>query len=499
MQRIGVIDIGSNSVRLIIVEVGEYTYKLVDELKESIRLGEDVDEGKAINPEKMAHAIQTLRMFKILCDAMEVQEIIAVATAAVRKACNRESFLAEVFDETGLKIRTLTGAEEAFYAYTGVTKTMDLSDGLIMDIGGGSTELIWVQNGRMAEIVSLPFGSINLTKNFHLEDDISEEERGALQTFLQEAFKSVPWLELGQFTQLVGVGGSFRNVGKIDRCLKRYPLHTAHNYRMKNTDLAFICRLVNAKDLAQRKKIEGLSKERADIFPAAIAAIQGLVEYAGITDITISGNGIREGLVYDYLCTHYHPIEDILEFSLQNLMNRFNLNKQHSEQVYHLTRSLYSQLHSVHMIGRNLEKVIRTAAMLHDCGIQIRYYSHHEHSFYMILNSAINGLSHRELLLSAYIAASHRKDQIDLDWARFATLVDKQDIEIAQKISVLLKIAESLDRSKSGLVKDVHCEIHSNEVVMRIISNENPELEIYNATLVSKQFKKVYGKKLRVT
>lgn len=499
MQKIGVIDIGSNSVRLIIVEVGEYTYKLIDELKESIRLGEDVDEGKDIHPEKMAHAIQTLRMFKILCAATGVSEIIAVATAAVRKACNREIFLDQVWNETGLKIRTLTGDEEAFYAYTGVTKTVELSDGLIMDIGGGSTELIWVRDHQLAEIISLPFGSINLAKNYHLEDEITEAERKALQAFLRETLQSVPWLKRGQFTHLIGVGGSFRNVGKIDRCLKRYPLHTAHNYRMKNTDILSIYQLVSAKNLAQRKKIEGLSKERADIFPGAIAAITEVVEYAGITDVTISGNGIREGLVYDYLCTRYHPIEDILEFSLQNLLNRFNLNQQHSAQVYHLTRSLYEQLQETHDIERNMDKIIRTAAMLHDCGIQIRYYSHHEHSFYMILNSAINGLSHRELLLSAYIAASHRKEQINLDWERFATLVDKKDIEIANKISILLKIAESLDRSKSGLVKDVHCEIHPNEVIMRIISTENPELEIYNATLVSKPFKKVYGKKLRIT
>ena len=498
MQKIGVIDIGSNSIRLIIVEVGEYTYKLVDELKDSVRLGADVEEGQSLSQDKIEETIKTLRMFRSLCDSMRVTTIIAVATAAVRKASNGEEFVKQVKEETGLDIQILSGTEEAFFAYTGVVSSVEIDNALIMDIGGGSTELILVNDKELVESVSLPFGSISLTQKFNLAEDMSEVQAKELREFLLESFRGIPWLKKGTFTQIVGVGGTFRNFGKIDRCIKKYPLNIAHSYNMTNTDIYNIYELVRGKNLLQRKKIEGLSKDRADIFPGAAATIATIVEYTGATEAIISGSGIREGLIYDYITQHYQPIEDILEFSLHNLMNRFNLNKRHARQVFQLTKSLYEQLHELHNIDGNFEKIIKTATLLHDCGVQLRYYNHHEHSFYIILNSVVNGLTHRELLLSAYIAANHRKDQFEIDWMKYEALIDKNDLEIAREIMVLLKIAENLDRSKTNLVRQIRCQITDDEVIMQIFANVNADLEIFHASLVAKQFKKVYGKKLRI-
>jgi exopolyphosphatase/guanosine-5'-triphosphate,3'-diphosphate pyrophosphatase len=179
-------------------------------------------------------------------------------------------------------------------------------------------------------------------------------------------------------------------------------------------------------------------------------------------------------------------------------MTKFRLNKKHAQHICQLTQSLFDQLTGLHQIpDPGIPRLIKTAALLHDCGTQIRYYNHHEHSFYILLNSAINGLTHRELLMSAYIAASHRKDPA-VHFARYDLLLTKEDHLIIQKVGVLLRIAESLDRGMTGIVQEVHCEILGDTVIIQTVTAEDPELAIYNAMTAGKQFQKIYGKRLQI-
>lgn len=496
MKRLGIIDIGSNSVRLVVVELGgECSYRVFDELKETVRLGDDLDLTGELNEKRIDKAIKALKMFKNLCDAVQVEEVIAVATAAVRKATNRDLFLTRVQAEVGFSIRVLSGEEEAHFAFWGVINSIDFTDGLVMDIGGGSTELIWVQNRQIHQSVSLPFGAITLTERFELSRAISEEQESTLRTYLIDHYHSIPWLKEIHHPLLIGVGGTFRNLGKIDRARKHYPLETTHNYRMASQDLIALYHNLRGKTAGQRKKIAGLSKDRADIILGATAAIAILVEMLEATEIAVSGSGIREGLIFDYLLGDTLTA-DVLDFSINNIMTKFHLNKKHASHICHLTQSLFDQLTILHRIENSqVSRLIKTAALLHDCGTQIRYYNHHEHSFYIILNSAINGLTHRELLMSAYIAALHRKDPV-VNLARYDLLLDKADQEVIQKIGILLRIAESLDRGMTGIVQEVHCEIVEDTVTIRTISEGDPELAIYNAMTAAKQFEKIYGKRL---
>lgn len=499
MKRLGVIDIGSNSVRLVICEITEAgTFKIIDDLKESLRLGEDVEDLGIIGEEKILSTLSTLKTFKVLCDTLKVDDILAVATEALRKAENSFDFIEKIKDYTGISVRVLSGEEEAKYDASAVMHSMYTSNSIIVDIGGASTELIWVYNNKIMEFISLPFGSVNLTKRYNLADIITTDNEESLKSFLINSFKKVPWLFKANFDNMIIVGGSARNIGKIDRKVKRYPLDISHNYILNDYDLQDIYHMVKSKNLKQRKKIEGLSKDRADIFVAAATVLYTLTDMLKIKEIKVSGKGLREGLIYEHMYQKPNSTEDILDFSIKGVLKSHNINESHAENVYNVSLKLFNYLKDLHELDDSFINIIKTAAYLHDAGISIRYYDHHKHSFYIILNSEINGLTHKELVMSAYIAAFHRNNDFDVNLCQFSGIINKLDLINIRKIGVLLKIAESLDRSMTGSVKDFQCHINEETVDIKIIADKEMALELNDASKSAGKFKEVYNKELNI-
>ncbi|MBM7555860.1 exopolyphosphatase [Halanaerobacter jeridensis] len=511
MHNLAIIDIGSNSMKMVLAEVKKgHSFTIIDELKETVRLGEGMSIEKKLKQDRMDKAIQTLRMFKDLCDATDTEEIITVATAAVREATNRQQFLQRVKREIGLDVKVLSGIDEGYYDYWGVANSIDKEDGLIMDIGGGSIELIWMKDRKVKESTSLSFGALDITQNFDLYDSINEEQEKELEDFLHDAYQEVPWLSEMDHTALLGVGGTIKNIARIDQRKKDYPLNILHNYKMSNEAINDVYQLVKSKDLEERKNISGLSTKRADIFIGASAAVKTLIDFCDIKKLILSRKGIREGLIYHHLCRSDQPVKDVVNFSIKNIMNNFNLNQDHAYHIYKLSKSLYDQLKDLYELkpsefNGDIDKIILVAAMMHDIGNHVNYYDHHEHSFYMLLNSGINGLSHRELLLSSYIAASHRHTKYslhkyNLNRASLQKIINKNgpDKEAIRKTGILLEIAESLDRSMNGIVEAVQCSITDEQVNIKTIAREETELEINDALETAEGFEKLYGKKLNI-
>lgn len=497
MKKIGIIDIGSNSVRLVLVDIGHNnSFRVFNELKETVRLGEGVDETSNLNPNRIDLAIDTLKMFKSMCDASFIDEIFPVATAAVRKAKNKDMFLERAKNEAGLDIRVLSGEEEAYYAYWGSINSIDVQDALIMDIGGGSTELILVKNRMLVNSISLPFGSITLSENFDLTNNVKKENLNNLEKFLRVSFENIPWLKNSTKIPLIGVGGTIRNMGKIVRRYDNYPLEIAHNFLMSSEDIHKIYKMSGERKLSQRKKIKGLSKDRADIFVGASGAVSTLIDYCNIDKIMVSGSGIREGIIYSYIHKDKEPVKSVLDFSINNIINRYYLNPIHCQHIYNLTKSLYNQIFDFNNTDYDIHKIIKTAAMLHDSGINIRFYNHHRHSFYTILNSGINGLSHKEILMSAFVAASHRDKKLKINWTKYKKILNKKDMEIVNKLGILLRIAEGLDICMNRAVKNVRCTVNDNEVVLRIISDKNIDIEKKHTSSSASLFKKLTKKNL---
>ncbi len=503
MEKIGIIDLGSNSARLVIVNMFEDGYFMVmDELKESVRLGQDMERDGFLKPQRVAETIKTLRMFKRLCDASDVTRIIAVATEAVRRAKNQRSFLDEIQTSCGIKLRVLSAEEEATLVYRGVINTMDIPKGIILEIGGGSVKIIYYNRRNMLRYATLPCGAVTLTDTFASENLKPEEQALKMEEYFTSQLQTVDWLdEVDPDVQMIGVGGSFRNLFKINKMVHKYPLDTVHNFNLAAEDFYPVYDMIKVLDLDKKKKIKGLSAERADILPAALAIIKAFITRMNLTSFTISGSGLREGIMFNQALpsTIDKPVSDVMNYSLTTLVKYYGCDEKHVEHVVNLSVQLFKQLRVLHKFPRQYLKVLKVAAMLHDCGMRIKYYNHQRHSCYMILNSTLYGVTHREIVLAAFTACCHKKEDINAyDWNRYRDVLQEDDVEIVKRLGVMLRIAESLDRSMAGVVKGINCDILGDSVIMKTEVEGDATLEIRDALAAGTEFKKSFRKNLEI-
>ena len=502
MEKLGIIDLGSNTARLVIVDMfADGHFMVVDELKESVRLGQDMDRDGFLKPQRIAETIKTLKMFKRLCDASGVERIIAVGTAAVRRAKNQRSFLDEIQVSCNITIRVLTEEEEAVLVYRGVINSMDIPKGIILEIGGGSTKIIYYNRRNLLHYASLPFGALTLTDLF-ASDESPQAAAEHIEEFFTEQLKKLPWLaEVDPETQMIGVGGSFRNLFKIAKLVRKYPLDIAHNYRLETEDFDSVYNMIKALDVDKRKKIKGLSPRRADIMPAALAIVKSFVSYMNIQSFTIGGSGLREGLMINQALpiTVEKPISDVLGYSLETLVKYYGCDVKHVEHVMQLSVQLFKQLRVLHKFPRQYLKVLKIAASLHDCGRRMKYYNHARHSWYMILNASIFGATHREIVLAAFVAGCHNREDIPvLEWQKYKDLLTEEDLDAVKKLGVLLRVAESLDRTQCGVVTGLNCDVLGDSVIMKTEVSGDAALEIRAAESANPEFKRAFKKNLEI-
>lgn len=501
MEKIGIIDLGSNSARLVIVRLFDEQFMVEDEMKESVRLGQDMERDGFLKPQRIAETIKTLKMFKRLCDANNVSRIIAVATAAVRRAKNQRSFLDEIQATCGIRVSVLSEEEEATLVYRGVINSMDIPKGIILEIGGGSTKIVHYNRRTILNYATLGFGAVTLTDLFK-DDGSTREQTARIEEFFTEQFKKIDWLKnIDPETQMIGVGGSFRNLYQINRVVKKYPLSSLHNYQFSTEDFDAEYEMVCDLDVEKRKRIRGLSPARADIMPAALAIIKAFTKYLNIESFTIGGSGLREGIMFNQAVpmTVERPITDVLSYSLNTLVKYYGCDQKHAEQTVRLSIQLFKQLRVLHKFPRAHLKVLKIAASLVACGKSVRYYNNAQHARYMIMNSCVYGATHREIVLAAFVAGCYKKEDIPAaEWTKYRDVVTEEDVDVVKKLGVLLRIAECLDRSGLGVVKGINCDVLGDSVIMKTEIAGDATLEIQQAIAVNGEFKRNFHKNLEI-
>ncbi len=486
-----------------LVDVSENGYfQIFDQLKEAPRLGEGMEKDGFLKPARIQETIKTLKMFRKLCDVNGIERIIAVATAAVRRAKNQRSFLDEVSATCGIKLRVLSAEEEALYVYRGVVNTMDVMKGIIFEIGGGSTKIVHYNRRNLLNYETLPFGAITLTELFGGEGVSSEECAKKIEEFFTEQLKKIEWLkDVDPETQLIGVGGSFRNLCRMTKIMKKYPLKTIHNYVITDNDFNHVYDLLKGLALDRKKKIKGLSSDRADILPSALAAISAFKKYMNLGNIVVSGSGLRTGIMFNYATpiTVDKPISDVLTYSLNSLVNFYGCNQRHTEQVVGLSVQLFKQLRVLHKFPRQYLKILKVAAYLYDTGRKVGFYNFEKHSGYVVLNSTLYGISHRDIVLASFVASNTAIEDINMfDWARYRDLVNDEDIEAVKKMGIMLRIAGAFDRSLSSAVTGVTCDILGDSVIMKTEVAGDASLEINSAMEIGSDFRRIFKKNLEI-
>lgn len=501
-ERVAVIDLGSNSARLIIMHIyANRAYNLVYHQKESLRLGEGMGRDQFLTPAAQERTLAALRNFAQMCRIMEADTILAVATAAIRNARNGPEFLDKVVRETDLPIQAISGETEAFLGYLGTINTIDVKDAVLFDLGGGSTEISLIRARRLVDSISLPIGAVNLSDEFKTQDKVSKTNLTHLCGFIDRQLKKAPWLE-NVALPLVGIGGTARNIAKMDQARKSYPFSKVHNYRMGPIALEDLFQLLTGANLVQRRRISGLSSERSDLIIAGISVVKRLFDRVRASNLIVSGCGVREGLFFRHYLKHeYYPdvLADILSHSALNMLRFYKVNEQHALHVTDIALQLFDGWAAMHHLDARDRMLLRTASLLHDIGISINYYDHSRHSAYLVENARLFGLTHREQILTAVVAGWHSNIAGKLMRNRlYSEFLDDADWAKARKMAIILAVANSLDSTHRQMITNPLVSYSKGLAVVSVSTEGDCSLEMQDVEKQRKAFQRELDAELRI-
>ncbi|PWF99339.1 Ppx/GppA family phosphatase [Levilactobacillus bambusae] len=306
MQYLGIIDIGSNSVRLAIYGLHEDgTYREVKRVKEDSRLSEGMGREKILQPTAIARTIAALRSFQKVYQNYQHITMMGIATAAVRQAKNQAAFLDRVNRAIGITIQVLTGTEEAHFDYLGTVNELKVSDYLLLDTGGASCELVYVSNRNSRAEISVPFGAVSLSERFNLQNRVRAADLFSAQQYVWDQLAAIPWLGKCQTLPLVLLGGANRSLARMNKKHQRNRhIDDIHGYQLTRTDVFKAFEKLLRADLKQRKQISGLEPDRADIMVGGMLPLIQLLDRLGSDQVLFSESGVREGIIFDYIEKH---------------------------------------------------------------------------------------------------------------------------------------------------------------------------------------------------
>lgn len=460
-HHIAIVDLGSNTTRLVIYdyEPGK-RFHLVDEVRQVVRLREGMGNTNILRAAAIKRSLNALRMFRALCDALGVEDAVVAATSAVRDAGNSASFLARAEADTGWTLRILSGEEEGYYGALGAVNATGLSTGFVIDLGGGSAQVTEVRGGLPRQSVSLPLGALRLTELFLDSPKVTPEQVEALRSFTREQLEPLDWFQAQPGDGLVAIGGTIRNLTQIDQAQKRFPLDTVQGYELQADSLHDISERLWRLSLKKRIALKGLRSDRADIIHAGALVFSEMLRYSGFATITISRQGLREGLFYEqFLADQPRPVIDNLRrFSVENLARNFDNDDAHSRHVAFLALRMFDQLRTAHQLDDSYRELLWAAGRLHDIGTVVNYQSHHLHSYYIVLNHTLPGYTPRELALIALLCRYHRsKGQPGPK--ELASLLQKGDADALVALVGILRLAEFFERGRRQVIRDVRCHV----------------------------------------
>lgn len=480
MRSVGIIDLGSNTARLVVLLYrADYRFQLLDELREVVRLSEGMGPSRILRAEPFERGLQALRTFRSYCDAVGIDDLRATATSAVRAAINGEAFVEAAQQRAGVELEILTGQQEAEHGALAVANSFDVQDAVVFDLGGGSMQLSRLRGRRFEQGGALPLGAVRTTEAFLTSDPPRGRELKALRRHVREQL--APRLaELPLGVAVVGMGGTLRNLANIVQSRTGYRPDLLHGYRLRREALEELVADLAGRSVQRRRDVKGLNRDRADIIVAGGVVIAETLAALQVDEVSISGQGLREGLFYPFLFPHGdHLAPDVREFSALNLMREYYDNAPHNLHVRHLALQLFDQLADLHGLGAWERSVLAAAALVHDIGMAVDYYAHHKHGMYLVMGRAMPGFSHREQVLIALLVRYHRRGSPS-DQGYGAVLEDG-DLDRLTRLAGMLRLAEYLERSKAQRVRDVHCHLGDGYLQVEALSNGDAEIEIREA------------------
>ncbi|MGI9659295.1 MAG: Ppx/GppA phosphatase family protein [Gaiellaceae bacterium] len=507
MSDIAAIDIGTNSIHLVVARpTPNRRFDVLAREKEVVRLGSGSGDMKHLSAEAIDRAVATLDRFRQVAETWDAQ-VAAVATSATREALNRQEFLTRARDEAGVDVAVISGMEEARLIHLGVLQAVPVYDRdvLVIDIGGGSTELIVGSGGKMRAARSLKLGAIRLTDRFFADEPTEPENVEACRAYVRAFLNPVVRrIRRAGFSVTVGSSGTIGSVVAMSVAQRGESPRSLNAVTVTRDELdAVVASLVEATTAAERERLPGLESKRSDIILAGVILLEQLTKELGVEELTFSEYALREGVLLDRMRQPHeglHHLSDLRQESVLHVARMFVDDLQHATATAELAADIWEQTESVHELPAQTLELLEAAALLHNVGLFVSHSAHHRHSYYLIRNCEhLTGFTDREIELIAQVARYHRKSPPKAKHEEFANLTadDQQHVRV---MAGILRIAIALDRTASGVVDSVAVQREGKELAFRVAieAGADGSLELYTAEQRKDMLEEALGRKITV-
>ena len=505
-MRLAAIDIGTNSVHMIVVQVRpDLSFEVIDREKEMVRLGAGGLDGRKLTDTAVQSALQALSKFRRLAESHQVDEILAAATSATREAENGVEFLAILQRETGIRPRVISGTEEARLIHLAAVYGVDVKRGkaVVIDIGGGSVEITC--GGEKPQLAkSFKVGVIRLTERFVKSDPLSErDERKLVRHVNGEITAHVKAIAGAGYDRVIGTSGTILSLGAVavEGATGEAP-EELRNLRVPAKDLHRLRKKIARLSLAQRLRVPGLEPRRADLVVAGAVLLDTIVRRLGADEVTLCDLALREGLVLDYIHRNRRTIAraerfpDVRRRSVVELAERCGYWAEHAMQVSRMSLALFDQTRGIHALTDREREWLEFASMLHDVGVHISYEKHHRHSYYLIKHGDLRGFDPQEIEVMALIARYHRRAAPKKGHPGYSELPPALR-RIVKALAACLRLAEGLDRSHAQAIDAVRLFDRGEDYLLQLRTSGDAELELWAAGRHVGPFERMVGKPVR--
>src|SRR5437867_2673411 len=507
-MRIAAIDIGTNSIHMIVVQIRpDLSFEVIDREKEMVRLGAGGLDGRALTPEAMHAALQVLSKFRRLAESHRVEDVVAVATSAVREAENGGEFLQTVHRETGVRPRVISGTEEARLIHSAAVYSVGVPRDIavVVDIGGGSVEVTRGSGTAIDLGRSFKLGVIRLTERFVKSDPIeSRDERKLVRHINAEIGKYLDQIARAGFDRVIGTSGTILSVGAVVSASERRGEAAAlRNRRIAAKQVRRLRKELAAMTLEQRLRVPRLEPRRADLVVAGVMLVDEILRRLGAEELTLCDLSLREGLVLDYIAQHRKQIAqadrypDVRRRSVFELAERCNFWPEHAHQVARLAMALFDQTRAIHGLTDREREWLEYASVLHDVGVHISYERHHKHSYYLIKNGDLRGFEPEEIDIIALVARYHRQATPKRSHDGFSGL-RRRTRRTVRTLAAILRLAESLDRSHGQTITGLELRDRGDDDLLQVRTAGDAELELWAAARHAAPFERMTRKPLRI-
>lgn len=503
--RLAAIDIGTNSIRCICVEMGPNgDFKILDDEKANVRLGEGLFASGAIGEAAWERAREALLRMRKIVDGLGVETIEAVATSAVRKAVNGAEFLAAMERDCGIRIRLIDGREEAELAALSAWHHFDMANAryLLVDIGGGSVEVVSAVGRHIEEIVSLELGAVFLTEKYLTKDPIPDKDLIRLRKHIRKELRAALEMAEGPVRYLIGSGGTMTTIAGIVQADRKERYDSVHGYEVLHSEIVHQLAMLQRKSCKERKAVPGLSPERADIIVAGVAVVDELMHLSGTNILKINERGIREGLILQSLQKHglleqRRAVRD-WGTAVRDFARSCHVDEHHAEQVARLSLQLFDALADPFGLDQRSRQLLETAAILHDVGYFISYSAHHKHSYHLIRYASLFDFTPREKELIANIARYHRKALPKKKHEGYAGL-SREDQLLVKKLGGILRLVDGLDRRRSSAVTGLDCSLANKTFHIALQGSDDLSVELYGGEIKGDLFQLAFDCRLELS